>query len=139
MNVSLIFKNFVQLTSVSMWETFFLRNFLCVFMGMFMNELTLFDKTMGRQYFVSSSRPPVSPPSLYILEVLLQTEARGVCLVFYCFKSDFHYCRENSIRNCCFHASHGLSKVVTCRQIEYGTPTGETVLFEYQITQLHNK
>ena len=118
-----------------MWETFFLRNFLCVFMGMFMNELTLFDKTMGRQYFVSSSRPPVSPPSLYILEVLLQTEARGVCLVFYCFKSDFHYCRENSIRNCCcFHASHGLSKVVTCRQIEYGTPTGETVLFEYQIT-----
>ena len=59
------------LASVSMWETFFLRNFLCVFMGMFMNELTLFDKTMGRQYFVSSSRPP-PPLSLYILEVLLQ-------------------------------------------------------------------
>ena len=42
------------LASVSMWETFFLRNFLCVFMGMFMNELTLFDKTMGRQYFTLS-------------------------------------------------------------------------------------
>ena len=53
MNVSLIFKNknFVWFWPVvSMWETFFLRNFLCVFMGMFMNELTLFDKTMGRQY-----------------------------------------------------------------------------------------